>query len=99
MKETIGLIAKSQSDLSKILTRQLNGFQTNFNHYKDRLRLVRKNGDDQIALLKEKLEDVEKEFDDYKAKNDLDRYFAEHLSKETRLKVMNQIAEMFKPKP
>jgi hypothetical protein len=46
--------------------------------------------------LREKLAKVEHEYDEYHSKNDLDRYFAEHLSKETRARVLKELAEFQK---
>jgi hypothetical protein len=46
--------------------------------------------------LREKLAKVEHEYDEYHSNNDLDRYFAEHLSKETRARVLKELAEFQK---
>lgn len=88
MKETLGLIGKSQSDLTNLLNRMLAGFHQSFHHFRERLRLVRKNGDDQIATLRERLDKVTRDYDEYHSKHDLDRYFRDHLSKETRAQVI-----------
>jgi len=58
MKETLALIGKGQSDLTNLLSRMLAGFHQSFHNFRERLRLVRKNGNDHISLLREKLEKV-----------------------------------------
>lgn len=88
-KELTSLVAsQNQDQLSKILTRMLEGLHDSFLQFKDRIKQVRKYSGEVITKLSHQINSLNLEFQEYRSQNDLELYFNNHLSKDTRNKVI-----------
>lgn len=66
---------------SKTLQRIHDGYKYSFNNFMQRIKLVRKNGEDIAGVLSDKLKELTSEFEEYKVKNNIDTYFSKFVDR------------------
>ncbi len=63
-----------------------------------RIKLVRKNGEDIAGVLSDKLRDLTTEFEEYKVKNNIDTYFSKFVDRQSGARVLKDIQDFLKRK-